>query len=77
MATFFRCDGCGEAVDSPKKVGFVIRREYCESCAAIADEFLREEEELRKDTQERFVDERALLIARFSIDGFKLPDLPT
>ena len=77
MATFFRCDGCGEGVDSPKKVGFVIRREYCETCAAVADKFLHEEEELRKATQERFVDERALLIARFSADGFKLPDLPT
>ena len=77
MATYYACDGCGAAVDSPKKVGHVLKRDYCPTCAAIADEFLHEEEELRKATQERFVDERALLIARFSADGFKLPDLPT
>ena len=77
MAILYQCDGCGEGGDAPKRVGFVMKREYCPTCAEIADEFLREEEELRKDTQERFVDERALLIARFSIDGFKLPDLPT
>ena len=76
MAILYHCDGCGAAVDSPKKVGFVIRREYCDRCAAIADKFLHEEEALRKVTQERFVDERAALIARFSADGLKLPDVP-
>ena len=76
MATFFRCDGCGEGVDSPKKVGFVLKRDYCPACAAIADKFLHEEEALRKVTQERFVVERALLIAKYSAGGFKLPDVP-
>ena len=76
MATYYACDGCGAAVDSPKKVGFVLKRDYCPTCAAIADKFLHEEEELRKATQERFVDERALLIARYAVDNFKLPDLP-
>jgi len=76
MAISYSCDGCGEAVDVPKKVGFIVRREYCERCAEIADRFVREEEELRKSTQERFVDDRALLIVRFSAGNFKLPDLP-
>lgn len=77
MAIFFKCDGCGQAVESPKKVGFVIRREYCDTCAEIADRFVREEEKLRKAAQERFVDDRALLIARYSAGNFRLPDLPT
>ena len=76
MAILYQCDGCGAAVGSPKKVGFVIRREYCDLCAVTADNFLNEEEELRKATQERFVDERALLLARYGADNFKLPDIP-
>ena len=77
MSVFFKCDGCGEGVDSPKKVGFVLKRDYCSACAVTADNFLNEEEELRKATQERFVDERAAIIARYSVGNFKLPDLPT
>jgi len=73
---YFKCDGCGEAVDVPKKVGHIVKREYCERCAEIADRFVREEEELRKATQERFVDDRALLIVRFSAANFRLPDIP-
>ena len=76
MAVFFKCDGCGEGVDSPRRVGFVLKRDYCPTCAEIADKFLHEEEELRKVTQERFVDERAALIARYGADNFKLPDIP-
>ena len=77
MAVHFGCDGCGAQVTEPVKIGHVIRRDYCMSCAAIANEFIDAEELLRKDTQTRFVDERALLIAKYSHDNFKLPDLPT
>jgi len=76
MSISFHCDGCGAAVDMPKKVGHIVKREYCETCAEIADRFVREEEELRKATQERFVDDRALLIVRFSAGNFHLPDIP-
>jgi len=76
MAISYSCDGCGEAVYVPKKVGHIVKREYCERCAEIADRFVREEEELRKATQERFVDDRALLIVRFSAANFRLPDIP-
>lgn len=77
MAISYSCDGCAKPVESPKKVGHVVRREYCETCAEIAENFIEQEEALRKATQERFVDDRALLIARFSAGNFKLPDLPT
>lgn len=76
MAVLYQCDGCGEAVSAPHKVGFVVKREYCEKCATVAARFSQEEESLRKATQEKFVDDRAALIARYQVDGFKLPDLP-
>ena len=71
------CDGCGEPVNDPVKVGHVVKRDYCVSCAAIANEFIDAEEVLRRDTQTRFIDERALLIVKYSAGLLKLPDLPT
>ena len=44
MATFYSCDGCGTRVELPVKVGFVLKREYCPTCAEIADRFVKEEE---------------------------------
>jgi len=76
VATFFSCDGCGVSVTDPIKVGHVLRREYCEDCARDANIFLEAEERLRRETVERFADERAALVARCSADGFKLPDTP-
>ena len=76
MSTSFHCDGCGEPVESPVKVGRVLRREYCEPCAAAANQFVDAEEALRKTTHERFATDRALLISRFSANGFRLPDVP-
>lgn len=76
MATFFSCDGCGAAVADPVKVGHVLRREYCPECARAARVYLEAEERLRCEIQGRFVDGRAGLIARYSADGFKLPDVP-
>ena len=75
MASYFVCDGCGNRVDMPKKVGHIVKREYCETCAATAEKFIAEEEALRRAIQEKFVDDRAALIAKYT--GFKLPDVPT
>lgn len=76
MAIQYSCDGCGAPVENPVKVGHVVKRDYCETCKEIAERFMREEEALRKATHERFMDDRALLIARYSAGNFKLPDLP-
>lgn len=76
MAVSFTCDGCRQPVDRPKQIGHVLRREYCEQCAATAEKFLNDEESLRKALHEKFVDDRAALIARYAVDGFKLPDVP-
>lgn len=74
MAILFVCDGCGAAVENPAKVGHITRREYCESCKVKAEEFVAAEEKLRRETHERFIDERAFLIAKYA--GFLLPDVP-
>ena len=76
MSTSFHCDGCRESVEIPIKVGHILRREYCESCAMVANQFVDAEEALRKSTHEKFAADRELLIVRFSANGFKLPDVP-
>lgn len=75
MSVSLHCDGCGKPVENPVKVGHITERDYCEECATVAGRFVDAEEALRKTTQERFVDDRALLIAQFSTGGFKLPDV--
>lgn len=77
MAISYSCDGCGGPVENPDRVGFVVKRDYCKVCRETAIKFLREEEELRRATHEGFIDARAALIAKYTTDGFKLPDLPT
>ena len=74
MAINFICDGCAKPVENPVKVGFVIQREYCETCADAANQYIAAEEALRKTVHERFIDDRAALIARFSANNFRLPD---
>ena len=76
MALHFSCDGCAKPVENPVKVGHVIQREYCPDCAEAANQYIAAEEALRKTVHERFIDDRAALIARFSANNFKLPDTP-
>lgn len=75
MSISFHCDGCGKPVENPEKVGHVTQREYCPGCKEIAEQFVSQEEALREAMQTRFIDDRALLIAKFSEGGFKLPDV--
>lgn len=75
MAISFSCDGCGTKITEPVKVGHITKREYCEKCAEIANQFIADEEALRVELQEKFIDERALLIAKYGADGFHLPDV--
>jgi hypothetical protein len=70
----FSCDGCGEPVETPVKIGKVIEREYCETCAVLAQKFIDAEEALRVQTQAAFQREREALIAVHT--DFKLPDVP-
>lgn len=75
MSISYSCDGCGANVTEPINVGHVTKRDYCEKCAEKAEAFIAEEEQLRKDTQEKFIDDRAALIAKYSEGGFQLPDV--
>lgn len=74
MAASYTCDGCGCNVAKPKIVGHVIKRDYCEPCAAKADAFLEGEEVLRETAHHQFCDARRALIAGTSLA--KLPDVP-
>lgn len=70
------CDGCGKSVPNPTRLGRATPRDYCEECEAVARKFMEAEEALRADLHERFVDDRALLIANLAPGNFKLPDVP-
>jgi hypothetical protein len=76
MAASYTCDGCGCNVATPKQIGHVLKRDYCEPCADKAQAFLEAEEILRRTTQEQFEKARATFIAHASEGGFKLPDVP-
>jgi hypothetical protein len=70
----YRCDGCREPVETPVRIGKVIEREYCATCAELAQKFVDAEEALRVQTQAAFQREREALIAVHT--DFKLPDVP-
>lgn len=81
MAASYSCDGCGVSVAVPKRVGHALVRDYCDECEHPAQVFVAFEEALRKETHERFVAKRGLLIQQFyEVKGrptnFKLPDVP-
>ena len=71
----YSCDGCGAKVTNPERIGHVTKREYCEKCAVMAKQFVADEEALRVELQEKFIDDRAALIAKYSEGGFHLPDV--
>lgn len=76
MASSFSCDGCGNAVEAPAKVGHFMPRDYCPACAPKAEHYLEAEESLRLGLVERFAVERDILISKFGADLASLPDTP-
>ena len=81
MAKAILCDGCGESLaDYPcdstvTTLGIVVKRDYCQRCAKIAQAFLDEEETLRKLYYDNFLQIRKQLIATYSVEFFLLPDV--
>ena len=59
-----------------KIIGDIIPRDYCSDCAARANVFLQSHEFLRKACYDKFTEDREILIAKYSENGFKLPDVP-
>lgn len=76
MSVIYACDGCGAPVESPIKIGHALRRDYCAACEPRAKAYVAAEEDLRKRLTEQFATDRALLVAKASDGGFKLPDVP-
>lgn len=76
MAAAFSCDGCSTRIQHPIVVGRVLKRDYCEDCAAKARAYMEAEEELRKRLVVSFEEDRGLLISAASEGAFKLPDVP-
>ena len=78
MAASYTCDGCGVNVANPKSIGHVIKRDYCDRCATMAEGFLAAEEDNRKHFQQRFAEIRQRLIEVHGMNGtFLLPDVPS
>ena len=73
MSVHFLCDGCEVAVEKPTIVGYVVQRHYCEECAVKAEDFLQQEECIRKTFYDEFNASRTELLKKFN--GFKLPDV--
>ena len=76
MAASFTCDGCGENVDKPSVVGYVLKRDFCETCAPVAESFLVEEENERMAVQVVFASKREKLLKKYGEVIKKLPDVP-
>lgn len=76
MAAIYVCDGCGCNVAEPKKVGFVLPRDYCEPCAVKANDYLDAIESLQQTFREQFVSARQAFINTAATGNFKLPDVP-
>lgn len=76
MALSYSCDGCGAAVEKPKTIGFVLKRDYCENCEKIANAFQEAEEAERLAVATVFKGKREKLIEQYGANNFKLPDVP-
>lgn len=76
MAMAYSCDGCGCSVEKPKRVGFVLTRDYCDACEKVAHAFQETEEAARMALVASFKEKRDAVISEYHAKGFKLPDVP-
>ena len=77
MAIRYACDGCGEMLrqgEEPKKLGIVVTREYCESCAPHAQNFLEAVSEAHTKVASAFRADLARIRAGFFEKLHRLPD---
>lgn len=76
MAVHHVCDGCGARIegDDFEKVGHVIRREYCPSCAVKANDFLRRQGEIHTNAAATYKGDMELLLADMHGRLNMLPD---
>lgn len=77
MAASFSCDGCGKRLNGGhKKLGFVLRRDYCEACMDAAETFLKERDAIHDAAALVWTQGNADLLAKFreAHPEFRLPD---
>jgi hypothetical protein len=79
MALIIQCDGCYTALedDAVEVRGIVIKRQYCEACAVVADDFSKHRDELHTTVSKKWNDEMAKAVKKFVKDNpdFALPDV--
>lgn len=75
MASSYTCDGCKLTVVEPTKVGHVLPRDYCATCAELAQQFIEAEQKEREMVHSAFQSKREKLIKKFGANGFLLPDV--
>jgi hypothetical protein len=76
MSVAYICDGCGTAsAEEPEELGTVVKRHYCGQCKPNAQAFLEDEEALRIELHESFLEKRAQLIEARGNGTFKFPDV--
>jgi len=76
MAIIFSCDGCGKTGGDFVERGIVFKVHYCATCQERGDSYLKELNEIRTNLVGKFNEAKVVLIARYAINGFKLPDEP-
>lgn len=75
MAILHICDGCREPIEGEAvKIGFVVRRDYCDTCRPIAAEYGAEIDELHTKHASRVQAGLAAIRARFRKKLAALPD---
>jgi len=78
MGVRFVCDGCGDMMGpgaEPKRLGKVIRREYCGRCVDVASAYLDEVDRLHDDIAKRWEIDAGLLRLKAHVAGLiLLPD---
>jgi hypothetical protein len=46
MAIQNTCDGCGQPVETPNKIGIVLVRDYCDACKAVVEAYMQARDDL-------------------------------
>jgi hypothetical protein len=76
VSIHFSCDGCGKTGDDFASLGAVIKVHYCGACKTIAETYLKERDAIRSNLVQEFNARKSVLVARFAVNGFRLPDEP-
>lgn len=77
MSVRYICDGYGSVIDGePHERGFVIRRHYCESAAAVVDEYQAEVDALHAQIAQQWAEQIQRIRARYLESLKSLPDVP-